>query len=102
MSLSQEQREPHLKADDLDAPQPAEPGHGAQICLLSGRGVLVTVRCLKNRGVNLSVSDRRKLPATIGELKISRVHDRAEFHPTTEIVSFNEELGAHLRYFRPG
>lgn len=59
----------------------------------------MTVRCLKDRGVNLTASERRKIPATIGELKISRVHDRAEFHSIAEIVSFNKELDAHLRYF---
>ncbi|QBP75418.1 hypothetical protein E2K99_10525 [Herbaspirillum huttiense] len=61
--------------------------------------MLVTVRCLKSRGVNLSASERRKIAPTVGELKISRVHDRAEFHAIAEIVSFNEELDAHLRYF---
>ncbi|MRT27655.1 hypothetical protein [Herbaspirillum sp. CAH-3] len=61
--------------------------------------MLVTVRCLKSRGVNLTPSERRKIAPTVGELKISRVHDRAEFHSIAEIVSFNEELDGHLRYF---
>jgi len=91
--------EPHPQADDLDIPRVAHSGHGAQMCRPPRRGVLVTVRCLRDRGVNLSAAERRKLPATVGELKISRVHERAEFHSIAEIVSFNEELDAHLRYF---
>ncbi len=99
VSFTQEQMEPHPKADDLDISPGFGPGHGAQMSKPPRRGVLVTVRCLKSRGVNLSPSERRKIAPTVGELKISRVHDRAEFHSIAEIVSFNKELDAHLRYF---
>ncbi|MFJ3316102.1 hypothetical protein ACIPLR_12135 [Herbaspirillum huttiense] len=99
MSYSQEQMEPYPKAEDLDIPPLGGAGHGAQMCKPPRRGVLVTVRCLKSRGVNLSPSERRKVPPITGELKISRVPDRAEFHSIAEIVSFNQELDAHLRYF---
>lgn len=99
VSFSQEKMEPHPKAEDLDIAPGSGPGHGAQMCRPPRHGVLVTVRCLKSRGVNLSPSERRKITPITGELKISRVSDRAEFHSIAEIVSFNEELDAHLRYF---
>ena len=59
----------------------------------------MTVRRLKERGVNLSVAQRRQATPVVGELKISRVHDRAEFQSIAEIVNFNDQLDAHLRYF---
>lgn len=99
MTLSQDHMEPYPQAGDLNISPISGVGHGAQMCRPPRHGVLVTVRCLKSRGVNLSPSERRNITPITGELKISRVHDRAEFHSIAEIVSFNEELDAHLRYF---
>lgn len=91
--------EPHPQADDLNIPRVSGSGHGAQMYRAPRHGVLVTVRRLKERGVNLSVAQRRQAAPVVGELKISRVHDRAEFQSIAEIVNFNDQLDAHLRYF---
>ena len=99
MTFSQDQMEPHPRADDLNIPPVSGSGHGAQMCRAPRHGVLVTVRRLKERGINLSVAQRRQAAPVVGELKISRVHDRAEFQSIAEIVSFNDQLDAHLRYF---
>lgn len=100
MGLSAEQMEPHPQPDDLQIAPVGGPGHGAQMSRPPRRGILVTVRRLKRLGVNLSVTERRQAVPVIGELKISRVHDRAaEFQSIAEILSFNEGLDAHLRYF---
>jgi len=101
MSFTSDQMEPHPQAEDLNL-MPTVGGHGTGFCRPPRRGVLVTVRCLKKLGVNLSPTERRGVAPVVGELKISRVHDRlAEFHSIAEIVRFNDELDAHLRYF-PG
>ncbi|HEX7635831.1 MAG TPA: hypothetical protein VF427_11190 [Noviherbaspirillum sp.] len=102
MSFSQEQMEPHPRADELDVAPVAGPGHGAQMSRPPRRGILVTVRPLKRQGVNLTVAERRQAVPVVGELKISRVHDRAaEFQSIAEILNFNEGLDPHLRFF-PG
>jgi len=99
MSTNVDEMEPHPLPDDIDLPRSAGPGHGAQMCRPPRHGVLVTVRRLKERGVNLSIVQRRQAAPVVGELKISRVHDRAEFQSIAEIVNFNDQLDAHLRYF---
>lgn len=78
MAFSQDQMEPQPQEGDLNIPPVSGSGHGAQMCSAPRHGVLVTVRRLKERGVNLSVVQRRQSVPVVGELKISRVHDRAE------------------------
>lgn len=102
MGFSSEQMEPHPRAEDFELAPLTGPGHGSQMSRPPRRGILVTVRPLKRRGVNLTVAERRHAEPVVGELKISRVHDRAaEFQSIAEILNFTEGLDPHLRYF-PG
>lgn len=100
MSISRNQMEPNPLPEDISLRRPDGPGHGAGITVRPPRrGILVTVRRLKKKGVNLSVQERRIEPVVVGELRIYRVVDRAqEFQFVAELVSFNEDLSPHLRF----
>jgi hypothetical protein len=100
MPISLDQMDPHPLPEDSNLRRPDGPGHGERsMGHPPRRGILVTVRRLKRAGVNLSVQERREESVLVGELKIRRVHDSGvEFQSMAELVSFQQNLSAHLRF----
>lgn len=101
MPISHDKMEPHPLPEDIGLRRPDGPGHGAgSMGRPPRRGILVTVRRLKHRGVNLSPDERKRAQAVIGELKIRQVSERrSEYRSIAEVLDFDGSDSQHLRYF---
>ena len=76
-------------------------GHGAgAMGRPPRRGILVSVKLLKKKGVNLDSRERERAPVLVGDLKVYRNHARdLEFQSTADLLQFDATPNSPNRFF---
>ena len=76
-------------------------GHGAgAMGQPPRRGILVSVKMLKSKGLNLGGRERERAPMIVVDLKIRRVHDRyLEFQSIADLFQFDTTPHSPNRFF---
>lgn len=85
-----DQMDPHPDAEDVSL-QPLTQGHGTAINYHQARrGIEVSVKLLRARGISLTKRERAAAQPIAGELIMGRVHDRTlDYHAYAEVVVFD-------------